>query len=208
MSTTYTAPSASTQPQLLSSSASDTAAGTGARKIRVTYFTSSNEVEISGPFVEDVSMNGTSAVNMTATNVRFVERLDVIEHGTGTTPAGTITIRTSGAATIGTLLSGEPVTNWCHHYVPSGKTCLVDSISFRASSVPYLVFLRKKNAFDSSQAIEFGPQWGIIPGITAFTNQIMPPLPIVGPNYIIGTCIPQSTSTATECMASCSFYQL
>src|SRR5882672_113572 len=75
--TTYTEQSSNAQRSVVSSSANDTSAGTGARTVLVTYYPS----DLSYVATEIVTMNGTTAVNMTATDVCFIEKLEVLTAG-------------------------------------------------------------------------------------------------------------------------------
>lgn len=92
--------------EVLSSSVNDTAAGTGARTLRVYYLDSDyNAFDSSENFLYvDVILNGTTPVSTTKTGVR-VWRSEVLTAGSGTTNAGTITIRhTSTTANIFTVI--------------------------------------------------------------------------------------------------------
>lgn len=127
----FTDETAGAQRSVVSSSAADASAGTGARTIKITYYTVSAGV-ISGPSTETITMNGTTNVNTVATNICHVEKIEVITVGTGLTNAGTISLFAStagGGGTIATIPTGDKVTKYGHHFVPSGKTCLVYDFS-------------------------------------------------------------------------------
>jgi hypothetical protein len=127
--TAYTEQTSNAQRSLVSSDANDAAAGTGARKVRVTYYPATLA---SGPLTEDVILDGTTPVDMAATNVCFIERLDVIEVGSQGGNVGTISLKAAtagGGVTVGTIAAGDNETNWCHHYVPTGKTMRVVSVT-------------------------------------------------------------------------------
>ena len=123
--TIYTEQSTDAQRQIVSASASDAAAGTGARTVKITYLDQNG----AGPFTEIVTLNGTTAVNTTATNICYIEQMEVVTAGSGGANAGIITIRTLAAVTIGTIAAGDNQTFWCHHYVPAGKVCNITGIS-------------------------------------------------------------------------------
>jgi hypothetical protein len=126
MDTTYTQPASAVQRSVASSSASDTAAGTGAISVRITYFDGS----MNGPFTEIVILAGAVAVNTVATNMRFIEKLEVVTVGTGGANAGTITLFGAiggGGGTVGTIAIGSNKTFWAHHYVETGKTMFLRS---------------------------------------------------------------------------------
>jgi hypothetical protein len=129
--TTYTEPPSAQQMRLVSSSALDTAAGTGCRSVRVTYYDNT----MTGPLTEVVTLNGTTAVNMVATTVRFIEKLEAVLVGSGGTNAGIISIQnTAGSTTFGTIAATDGQTFWAHHYVATGKVCCVNRVSFGAST--------------------------------------------------------------------------
>lgn len=120
--TTYTEPSSAQQMRLVSSSASDAAAGTGSRTVRVTYHDGTG----AGPFTEDVTMNGTTPVSTVATNIRFIESLDTLTVGSNGTNVGTISIQAiGGGTTFGTIAVSDGTTYWAHHYVAPGRRCYV-----------------------------------------------------------------------------------
>jgi hypothetical protein len=124
-STPYTEPASAAQRSVGSSSANDASAGTGARTVVVKYFNGSG----AGPFEETVTLNGTTPVNTIATDIRFIESIQVATVGSGGSNAGTITLYgstggtggTVGTIGVGTVLAGvgDNTTLWAHHYVPA-----------------------------------------------------------------------------------------
>lgn len=122
--TTYTEQAANAQRALKSSSANDTAAGTGARTVRVTYYALAADGTITGPFTETVILNGATAVAMVATNVALIDKIEVLTVGAGGVPAGNILLTVAADGTGGTIASiaaGELRTYLAHAYVPSGR---------------------------------------------------------------------------------------
>lgn len=108
------------QRSVQSSSASDTALGVGARKVRITYLTSAYVLK-----TEDVTLNGTTKVNTVGTDIRFIEKFEVIE---GSLPVGAIQLMTGttgGATEFCGIAIGTETAFLCHHYVPAGKTAWV-----------------------------------------------------------------------------------
>ena len=122
--TAYTEPTAAAQRSIASASVNDTAAGTGARTVRLVYFDGTG----AGPFTEDLTLNGTTPVNTVATNIRFIENIFVITVGSGLANAGVITLYgaiAGGGGVVGTIGIGNIVTGigdlrtlWAHHYSP------------------------------------------------------------------------------------------
>jgi hypothetical protein len=126
--TAYTEQTSNAQRSIASANANDTAAGTGARTVKITYLTSTG----TGPFTETVTLNGTSYVNTTATDICYIEQIEVITAGSGGTNAGILTLKAAtagGGATIGTINAGDRQTFWAHHYIPTGKEANITGIS-------------------------------------------------------------------------------
>lgn len=131
--TTYTEQTTNGQRSFASSSANDTSAGTGARTVRVTYCDQTG----AGPYSETVTLNGTSRVNTVATNICFIESMEILTVGAGGVNAGIITlftVPTAGGSAIGTIAAGDNQTLWAHHYVPTGKTCYISGFAINNTS--------------------------------------------------------------------------
>jgi hypothetical protein len=112
------------QRSIASTSASDTAAGTGAQTVTYTYFDSN----MLGPFTDTVTMNGTLAVNTNATNVQFIETVTVATVGSGGSNVGTIEIfaaTSGGGADFACINPGDNASYWCHHFVNVNKSALI-----------------------------------------------------------------------------------
>lgn len=119
------------QRSMNSTSANDTAVGTGAQTVRITYYVQTGTGLVTGPFIEIISLNGTAAVNTVATNIRYIEKLEVLTAGSSGENVGTIRLWT-GTAASGTVFSSINATDGetflAHHFVPSGKTCYITDI--------------------------------------------------------------------------------
>lgn len=160
--TAYTEQAANAQRSVSSSSASDAAAGTGTRTIKITYY----DVTMAGPFTETVTMNGTSNVNTSNSNICFIEKIESVTVGSGGTNVGTISlfVGTGGAGgTIGTIAASDGQTYWAHHYVQAGKTCFIKRLLVGANGISGSVILRTAlpltaNAFE----LNLGSQLRII----------------------------------------------
>lgn len=126
--TTYTEPTTSAQRSIVSTSASDAAAGTGARTVELTYFDSSGN----GPYTETITLNGTTAVNTVSTTICYIEKMRVVTAGTGGSNAGTINLKSTtagGGTTIWSIAIGDNQTFGAHHYTPVGKTTYITGLS-------------------------------------------------------------------------------
>jgi hypothetical protein len=126
--TAYTEQTANFQGSIVSSSAADTAAGTGARTVNITWM--NLDGTLAG--VETVTLNGVTNVNLVTTTKCYIEKISVLTAGTGLVNAGTITLRSGlggGGVIIGTIAIGDNRTFWAHHYVKSGQVCNITNMS-------------------------------------------------------------------------------
>ena len=129
-STTYTEQTTNFTGSVKSSSANDAAAGTGARTIKLTYY----DQTVAGPNTENLTLNGTTAVNYVQTNHCFIEKWEVLTVGSGGTNAGTLSLFTgtggtgTTVTTIGTAVGFDGRIYHGRHYVATGKTCSIGSL--------------------------------------------------------------------------------
>jgi hypothetical protein len=128
---TYTEQSVNRQCSIRSSSVNDTAAGTGARTMKLTYYDVTGE----GPFTETVTLAGTTWVNFTNSNICFIEKLRCITQGSSddivVMNIGTITLNNAingTGSTIITIPAADGETFMAQHHVPPGITCYVTRI--------------------------------------------------------------------------------
>jgi len=128
VSTSLAYPNQTTGEQctLVSTSANDTSAGSGAQQVDVHYLTNTGEEAH-----EVVTMNGTTPVNTVATNIRFVQHIHTSRVSTlGTTAAGDIKIySTATPANIFNIIkAGGNVSLGSHRMVPLGKNFYMNYI--------------------------------------------------------------------------------
>lgn len=110
------------QLSVVSTSASDTAAGTGIRTVDIHYLDANL-----APQTETVTLNGTTPVLTVATNIRFVQCMHMITYGTGKVAAGTISA-TDGANVVSQIAIGEIRCTSSTRMVPAGKKLFVKSL--------------------------------------------------------------------------------
>jgi len=125
--TTYTEQSVNFTGSIVSSSANDSSAGTGARTVRIYWM---NQAGATTGF-EDVTLNGVTPVNLVTSTKCFIEAIEVLTVGSTRSNAGIITLKTGAAGagtTVGTIGATDNITFWAHHYVKSGLTCNVTGI--------------------------------------------------------------------------------
>lgn len=112
----YTEQASEAQRSVVSTSANDAnPSGSGAKAVRITYLDSNYVVH-----TEDINLNGTTAVNTVGTDIRFVERFEVIK---GAACAGAVKIMTTtggGGSEFCGMSAGTLDAFLCHHYVPAG----------------------------------------------------------------------------------------
>lgn len=126
---TYTfPPAAGLQMSIVSSSANDTAAGTGARTVDVHYL----DADLA-EHVETVTMNGTTPVLTVATNIRFIQCMHLVAFGSGKAAAGIITA-TNTAVVYSEIYAGSLRCSSSVRMVPAGKRLIITSMYGGSSS--------------------------------------------------------------------------
>jgi hypothetical protein len=128
IASTYVEQTTNAQRSFKSASASDAAAGTGARTIVLTYY----DQTMAGPFTETITLNGTTAVNTVSTTIAYVESIVVATAGSTSSNVGIISMFTTtggGGTTMATINATENKTFWGNHYVATGKTCYITGLS-------------------------------------------------------------------------------
>jgi len=114
-STLIPVPASAESWEVVSSSANDTAAGTGARTLSITT--------LNGSFAEvtqTVTLNGTTPVALTGAHLTTNAAI-VLTAGSGGVNAGLLTIRVTGGGAARAYISpGDGVLNQCKYTVPAG----------------------------------------------------------------------------------------
>lgn len=198
--TTYIQPVAAAQRSMSSSSANDTAAGTGARTVKITYYDGS----MAGPFTTTVTLNGITAVATSVSDIRFIEKMEVLTVGSTGANAGTISLfvnNAGGGGTVGTIAVSDNSTFWTHHYVPTGKTCYLlavrcgatvtnGAVTVQATGSPLTANLAQKNL---SGSIRYGSANQVV---SMYEWEI--PIAIAGPNFIFMNTRPDAATASTS----------
>lgn len=204
--TAYTEQSSNAVRSLASSSASDTAAGTGARKARITYYTAT----FTGPFTVDVTLNGTSYVNTVPSDLCYIDDIRVIEAGSGGVNAGTLTLKAvsgGGGATIGTVAVGANQTRWAHHYVAAGRKCNITGILLGIKGADTTGGLLRAKQLDVANAAEVQISDVVrAPSSGQSWRSYNTPIVVNGPARIVAYAAPDSTSSRTY-YASFDYYE-
>jgi len=132
VSAPYPNQSVGEQIVFVSTSASDTSAGAGAQQLEMHYLDAAG-----APFVETITLNGTTAVNSVATNVRFIQYVHVSRVGSfGAKAVGTITAyKVATPATVyDTIVPGACISLCSVRMVPAGKHFYMNYISVTGAS--------------------------------------------------------------------------
>jgi hypothetical protein len=154
-------------------------------------------------------MNGTTPVNMVATNVRYIESVKVTQVGSGGSNAGTIQLFTTtagGGSVFASIAAGDNSTFWAHHYVAASRTCYI--VGLRASSTLVTGGVTLQTTGDPNATnLPFVNLTGTLRhDVTTETLHWDPWLPVVGPNLLVVNAKPDNT-TAQTVLASFDFLE-
>jgi hypothetical protein len=116
------------QLSIVSTSANDTADGTGVRTVVVEYLNGDLDYSF-----EVVALNGTTPVTTLATDVRWVQAVHAATVGSGTNAAGDITVA-NGGATYLKMMTGERTTHNSFTRVPRQRRLFVTELYAGSSS--------------------------------------------------------------------------
>lgn len=115
--------------EIVSDSANDTAAGTGARTVLVETLSSSYVTQ-----TQVVTLNGTTPVALTGTHL-IVQSVLVLSSGSTFSNVGNVTVRVSGAgATQGYIAAGIGIQRAFKYTVPAGKTLVIDNLYLNSTT--------------------------------------------------------------------------
>lgn len=194
--TAYSPQGAGVQRSMNSTSANDTSAGTGARTVKVTYLDTSFVLK-----TETITLNGTTAVNTAASDMAYIEKMEVASVGNTGGNAGTIQLWTqtaAGGSVWASIAASDNQTFYAHHYVPTGVTCYIISMTGGATVVAGQVNLNRSG--DPSNANLPQLQIGTtIIHVAAGTwdHDFEVPLAVVGPDLIWLVERPVSATAST-----------
>ena len=116
---------------VVSADAADDDGSTGATAVRVTYLDDNFN-----QYTQDVTMNGTTEVEMTEQNISFIQKAEVISSGTGLAAAGAITIAdVTGGGVHAVIDAGSKESGNCTWKVPAGHTGYVHGFWYDVDAV-------------------------------------------------------------------------
>jgi hypothetical protein len=114
-------PSSGIQMEIVSSDGNDAASGTGVRTVVINYLDASHAEQ-----TETITMNGTTPVNTTATNIFRIQSIHSATVGSGAVAAGAITLEdTSSAVEYTRIRAGLNKSLTGAWTVPAGKTLFI-----------------------------------------------------------------------------------
>ena len=120
--------SSGVQMTLVSTAAADDDGSTGINTVAVHYLDANL-----APQVEIVTMNGTSGVTTTATDIRFIQCMHGVSFGSGGKAAGTITA-SNGGTTYSQISAGDRRCSSSARRVPAGKRLIITAMGGGAGS--------------------------------------------------------------------------
>lgn len=116
---------------VVSADAADDDGSTGATAVRVTYLDDNFN-----QYTQDVTMNGTTEVEMTEQNISFIQKAEVISSGTGLAAAGAITIAdVTGGGVHAVIDAGSKESGNCTWKIPAGHTGYVHGFWYDVDAV-------------------------------------------------------------------------
>lgn len=196
--TTYTEQTSNAQRSIVSANANDTAAGTGARTVLLTYLNAAGTLA-----TETLTLNGTTPVNTVSTTICYIENIKVLTAGSGGANAGIITLKAAtagGGATIWTIATGDNQTFGAHHYVPVSKTCNITGISCGhngttvGSGALFTIHMKDLATANSieSQVSDFVRLYG---QTSTFSRIYQSPIKVIGPARLQMYVTPETASS-------------
>jgi hypothetical protein len=199
--TAYTEQTANARRSLVSSSANDTAAGTGARTVKVTYL----DYLGNGPYSDIVILSGTTPVDTLKTDICFIERVEVITVGATGSNVGTITLKAAtagGGATIGTIAPTDLQTFWVHHYVPRAKVGHVTTLwaghnGTTVGSGGMFVIKRKRIGVVDAAEVQITDSFRLYGQSSSVQRNYGTPIQVQGPALLTVWVLPETASTIT-----------
>jgi hypothetical protein len=211
LATTYNEQTSGAQRSVSSSSAADTGAGTGARTVMITYYDSS----MAGPLTDTVTLSGVTGVNTTATNICFIEKMEVATVGSSGRNAGVITLHTGTGgppsptlATLGTgnlfidtigspAVNGDNRTLWAQHHVASTKTATFSTVTAgttgNQTGVVFVVV--RMGSLTTAPEVIVGDPLAVGLNATGVVRQLGIPIKIVGPALVRLIVVPAGNGT-------------
>lgn len=176
-------PAAAQQMQLVSSSASDTGAGTGAQQILIDYLTSPGSASGFKRFTETVTLNGTTPVNTVAMDIYRIERISISRAGVTLTAAGNISLQSvGGATTFERIEAGTNASRTLIHFIPRGFQSLTTDMMVGTTTSGGVRFVLEASVEDSAGNVSFFGQKEVGFADGNFNRSFNTPIRVTNPN--------------------------
>ena len=196
--TAYTPQGTNAQRSVNSTSANDTSAGSGARTVLITYLDTSFVLKTT-----TVTLNGTTAVATSVSDIAFVESIQVMTVGTqGGGNAGTIQLWTAnnGTGSIwASIAASDNVTFYAHHYIPSGVSCYLLNVHGGSTVVAGSITVNRSGSplnVNAPQVGVGGTYTYIAAGSEDHTYRV--PVAVTGPDFVWLVTRPNSATASTS----------
>ena len=134
------------QLSIVSTSASDTSAGTGIRTLSLSYVDSSWALQ-----TEDITMNGTSEVNTVATTIRYVLSIQAKTVGSAGAAVGNITLIDASDNVLSKISIGSNISLTAFYVVPANYSLYISSFTSNANK-PTTVRLQTTEIANDNQS--------------------------------------------------------
>lgn len=187
---------------ILSSSVNDTnAAGTGLRKVKVTYIDNNNNI-VQSP---NINLNGTTLVTNVLTNVNEVLWMEGTDKGSSEVAAGNIRLRINGGIVeVEQITAGGNRSMSARFMIPTGYTGFLDS--WNSESVQNAQEVRLRAQVDTyTRALSTVYHYvdaNTLPADSNSGHQILPWLPIPALAKIKVSTISAGTASSNKCGSS------
>lgn len=176
-------PAVPQQMQVVSSSANDTALGTGAEQVKITYLRLPTSPQGFTVNTEFINMAGLAAVLTTNTDIYRIEKIEVSKTGTGLSSIGNISLQSVGGAITFELIPNESnINRTCIHFVPKGFKSTLFSVSKGTSTAGGVIFrVSKTFQYQGNNVVSHGVDQ-LEAAYFAVHSNIVPPFTIQNPN--------------------------
>jgi hypothetical protein len=186
--------------EIVSASANDTAAGTGARTVKITYLDA-----LGAETSTTVTMTGTTPVSLGAIHMLAVQYMEVVTSGSGLTAAGNITLRTT---TVGTqwemILAAYNRSMSAQYMVPTGFTAYLVYVSTSARNQSMDIELLATMLEDGTITTAFGTHNAVDVPSNAVANLDLPYHSFPAGVRIKWASVPGSAAGGPRCQVSWS----
>jgi hypothetical protein len=201
------------QRSIKSTSTLDVGGQSGIWAVRVTYYRNDG----TGPFTEDITLLGQTAVATVATDIRFIERIEALTSGTNEVAEGNIDLVSGNDGTgdsLGRINLGESSTKWAQHWIPPGGTMHLVSMYGGSRSTGGAgtgsngrIFLRKHSLLTTRAApIDVFSGFRIAQDESTVMISPSTPIQIAGPS-LVSLWVRADGAAGTEWFAGFNFYE-